>query len=128
MPSLGKHDGLAYRVIREVEEIDNARLGNECKIDTSKGRLQFGVECQRRMNAVLSTLKPADPTSTVEWGMADNSKVTLTFEELRDLITEADSLAGPKLIRAFQYAQLLKTRFRGGVAVTQREIAPENWV
>lgn len=128
MPSLGKHDGLAWRFVEEVEDIDKARQTYETRAHTSGGVLQFDADSQRRLNAVLLTLTPGDKTSTVEWKMADNTLVTLTFEGLRDLIIEAHDLSGPQLVRAFQLAQTLKARMRAGGRVTLREIAPENWV
>jgi hypothetical protein len=128
MPSLGKHDGLAYRLVTTVEDIDIARAKYECYVPTPAGVLQFDADSQRRLNAVLLTLTPGDKTSTVEWKMADNSAVTLTYEKLRDLIVEAHALSGPQLLRAFQHAQTLKARMRAGGRVTQREIASENWV
>ncbi len=127
MPSLGKHDELSVTPASRME-IDVARAKYECYVNTSKGVLQFGNDCQRRMNAVLNTLTPATPDNTVEWKMADNSFVTLTFEELRDLIMEAQSLAGPKLLRAFEYAQTLKGKLEAGLRVTHRDIASENWL
>lgn len=128
MPSLGKHDGLAYRLVESPEYIDKARAQYESHIQTPVGVLQFDSDSQRRLNAVLLTLTPGDASSTVEWKMADNSAVTLTFEELRDLIVMAHSLAGPQLLRAHQLAQTLKARLRAGGTVTQREIAPEKWL
>jgi hypothetical protein len=128
MPSLGKHDGLAWRFVEEIESIDEARAKYECHVQTSAGTLQFDADSQRRLNAVLLTLTPGDSTSTVEWKMADNSTVTLTYEGLRDLIVQAHDLAGPQLLRAFQHAQTLKARMRAGGRVTLREIASENWV
>ncbi|ATW57968.1 hypothetical protein CNR34_00035 [Pseudomonas phage nickie] len=126
MPSLGKHDELSVTRVHKGQ-IDEARAKYECHVETSKGVIQFGTDCQRRMNAVLLTLTPGKG-DTVEWKMADNSYVTLTFEELRDLINEAQNLAGPKLLSAFQYAQTLKGKLEAGGFVSERDIAPEKWL
>lgn len=128
MPSLGNHDGLAWRFVEEIESVDEARVKYECYVPTTAGVLQFDADSQRRLNAVLLTLTPGDKASTVEWKMANNSAVTLTYEKLRDLIVEAHALSGPQLLRAFQHAQTLKARMRAGGRVTLREIAQENWI
>ncbi|UIS24595.1 hypothetical protein S21ZY_033 [Pseudomonas phage ZY21] len=94
---------------------------------TSKGSLRYTAEDERRMNAILRTLTPGDSTSTTAWKMADNSFVTLTFEELRDLMTEADSLAGPRIVSVFSRAQMLKGKLEAGERVTMRDIASEAW-
>lgn len=125
MPSLGKHDALAWREIREIDDIEIARKVHEYRVDTSKGMLQFDPTSKDRMYMILQTINEG---GTVDWKMADNSTVTLNYESMSALIAEAESLVGPKLIRAHDYAQTLKTRFKIGGRVTQREVAPENWV
>lgn len=125
MPSLGKHDALAWREIREIDDIEIARKVHEYRVDTSKGVLQFDPTSKDRMYMVLQTINGG---GTVDWQMADNSTVTLDYESMSALIAEAESLVGPKLIRAHDYAQTLKTRFKIGGRVTQRDVAPENWV
>lgn len=125
MPSLGKHDALAWREIREIDDIEIARKVHEYRVDTSKGVLQFDPTSKDRMYMVLQTINGG---GTVDWQMADNSTVTLDYESMSALIAEAESLVGPKLIRAHDYAQTLKTRFKIGGRVTQREVAPENWI
>lgn len=125
MPSLGKHDGLAWRIVESVEEIETARKTHEYRVDTSKGPLQFDPTSKDRMYMILQTINEG---GAVEWKMADNSVVTLNYETMSALIAEAESLVGPKLLRAHDHAQRLKTRFRAGGRITQREVASENWV
>jgi hypothetical protein len=125
MPSLGKHDALAWREIREIDDIEIARKVHEYRVDTSKGVLQFDPTSKDRMYMILQTINGG---GTVDWQMADNSTVTLDYESMSALIAEAESLVGPKLIRAHDYAQTLKTRFKIGGRVTQREVSAENWV
>ena len=125
MPSLGKHDALAWRDIREIDDIEIARKVHEYRVDTSKGVLQFDPTSKDRMYMILQTINGG---GTVDWQMADNSTVTLDYESMSALIAEAESLVGPKLIRAHDYAQKLKTRFKIGGRVTQREVSAENWV
>lgn len=125
MPSLGKHDELSVSAASKAE-IDAARVKYECQLNTSKGTLQFGTDCQRRLHAVLQTLNGT--TNTVEWKMADNSFVTLDYDSMSYLIAEAESLAGPKLLRAFEYAQMLKGKLDAGSFVSLRQIASENWL
>ncbi|MEG0062993.1 MAG: hypothetical protein RR740_00170 [Pseudomonas sp.] len=125
MPSLGKHDELSVTLACKAD-IDAARTKNECILKTSKGLLQYGVDCQRRLNAVLQTLNGT--TDTVEWKMADNSFVTLDYDSMSYLIAEADALAGPKLLSAFQYAQALKSKLDAKGFVSKRDIASEKWL
>ena len=49
MPSLGKHDALAWRDIREIDDIEIARKVHEYRVDTSKGVLQFDPTSKDRM-------------------------------------------------------------------------------
>ncbi|MNU05985.1 hypothetical protein D3C72_2509960 [compost metagenome] len=59
--------------------------------------------------------------------MEDNSIRDYTFEEFRDLIAEAESLAGHRAMSAFQYAQTLKGKIKDGGFVSMRDISAENW-
>lgn len=127
MPSLAKHDPLA-NMSASAENITSVAEVAQNLLDTSKGRLRYTAEDERRMQAILRTLTPGDPASTTDWKMDDNSFVTLTFEELRDLITEADSLAGPRIVRVFERMQTLKGKLAAGERVTVRDIAPETWL
>lgn len=124
MPSLGKHDELSVQAASK-QEIDAARAKYECYVETSKGVLQFGNDCQRRLNSILQTLNGG---GTVEWKMADNSTVTLDYDSMSHLIAEAELQAGPKLLRAFEYAQMLKGKVDAAVFVSQRDIASEKWL
>ncbi|UKL14937.1 hypothetical protein hairong_031 [Pseudomonas phage hairong] len=125
MPSLGKHDALAWKQIFDIEEIETARKLSEYRVETSKGVLQFDPTSKDRMYMILQTINGG---GTVDWQLVDNSTVTLDYESMSALIAEAESLVGPKLLRAHDYAQTLKTRFKIGGRVTRRDVAPENWV
>lgn len=126
MPSLGKFDALARKPATR-EQIDEARAKAEAIILTSVGKLQFDVYSRLRMTDILMTLQPATPASTVDWALADNSSVTLTHEQLSDLIAEAAALAGPRALQTFQRAQLLKQTLESGGVVTQRDITLSSW-
>uniref|UniRef100_A0AAU6W0Q3 DUF4376 domain-containing protein n=1 Tax=Pseudomonas phage Nican01 TaxID=3138540 RepID=A0AAU6W0Q3_9CAUD len=127
MPTLAKHDPLAL-MRAAPEDITNVANVAQNLLMTSKGQLRYAAEDERRMNAILRTLTPGDPASTTAWKMADNSFVTLTFEELRDLLSEADSLAGPRIVSVFERAQMLKGKLEAGERVTMRDIASDTWL
>jgi hypothetical protein len=59
--------------------------------------------------------------------MANNNVIHFTYEGLRDLLFEAESLAGPRALQAFQKAQGFKAVLEAGGDVTMRDISPENW-
>lgn len=132
MPKLGKYDELAHSPAT-LEDIEAARLKAESLVMTSKGPLQFDSASRQRLVDVLRVLssdaEPHEQRYQVSWKMADNSVWAYTFVELRDLIFEAESLVGPRVLSAFQKAQSLKERYKteGYGVVTLRDISPENW-
>ena len=127
MPALPKHDAMAQQ-LATIESVKKVALGAECTVNSQYGWLQWGNDCRRRMMATIGMLTPGDATSTVEWKLLDNSTVTLTFESLRDLATEADALAGPRIAWVFQRVQAIKEKIESGGHVTMRDIAPDTWL
>lgn len=126
MPSLPKHDAMAIQPA-SLEAVKKAAMYAECAVKSQYGWLQWGNDCRRRMTATIGMLTPGDATSTVEWKLLDNSAVTLTFEGLRDLATEADALAGPRIAWVFQRVQAIKEKLEAGGRVSMRDIAPDTW-
>lgn len=130
MPKLRKFDELEHQFATK-DHIEAARLKAESIVMTSVGPLQFDPASRVRMGDVLRTLIPGvDPGEEghdVAWNMADNSVVYFTYYGLRDIITEAESLAGPRALSAFQKAQAFKDVLATGGELTMRDIAPENW-
>lgn len=127
MPSLAKHDPLA-NMTATADGITKVANIAQSVLSTSKGPLRYTAEDERRMKAILRTLTPGDSTSTTDWKMDDNTFTSLTFEELRDLMSEADSLAGPRIASVFERMQTLKGKLEAGERVTMRDIAPEKWL
>lgn len=130
MPKLGKYDELAHQFASK-QDVENARAAIESIVPTSRGPLQFDMVSRQRLQDVLRTLSPEalshEQAYQVPWRMADNQITAFTYVELRDLITEAESLAGPRAISAFQKAQEFKAVLAAGGELTMRDISPENW-
>lgn len=122
MPSLRNHDPLSTKLVT-ASEIDAARHVAESVVQTSFGKVQFDSLSRQRLNDIAYGAS----IEAIEWQMADNTQVTLTQSELRDLITEAQLQAGSRAIAAFQRAKMLKDTLYNGGRVTQRDIAPESW-
>lgn len=129
MPSLGKHDALAYHYVTLVEEIEAARAQNEVRVETSLGLLALTPETRSRLEAVNALLDSKDDSDAiVEWVMDDKSKVQFKKGGPAALLQEALALVGEKTQRSYVYAQELKAKFRSGQKVSYRDIAPEKWV
>lgn len=129
MPSLGKHDSLAYHYVVSTEEIDIARAQNEVRVETSLGLLVLTPETRSRLEAIdvlLDTKDDAD--AIVEWVMDDKKKVQFKKGGPFSLLQEALAAVGEKTQRSFVYGQELKAKFRSGQKVSYRDIAPEKWV
>jgi hypothetical protein len=130
MPSLGKHDGLATKLVPDTLMIDQARAKNEISVQTSLGLLVLTQETRSRLEAISASLKAKGSSSelTVNWVMDDGVITDLTADRIDELVQEALALVGEKTQRAYAYAQVLKSKFRDGEKVTFRDIAPEKWL
>lgn len=130
MPSLGKHDALATKPIRAEVEIELARAQNEIRVQTSLGRLVLTPETRSRLEAVGAALNAnSDSEATVDWVMDDKQVVSFKAGDPESLLQEALVLIGEKTLRAYQFAQEMKARFRADPhSVTARDIAPEKWL
>lgn len=130
MPSLGKHDALATKYLQAEVEIERARALNELRVETSLGLLVFTPETRSRLEAVGAALTDIeDPEAIVEWVMDDKSVVEFKDGGPESLIQEALILVGQKTQRSFKYARELKARYREDPeSLTQRDLAPENWI
>lgn len=130
MPKLAKFDELAHQFATK-EDVEAARLKAESVVVTSAGPIQFDLVSRTRMVDVLRTLSPeagpGDLGHDVAWTMADNSVIHFSYVGLRDIISEAESLVGPRALSAFQTAQTFKDTLASGGELTMRDIAPENW-
>jgi hypothetical protein len=78
------------------------------------------------MNSVLMTLTPGDATSVTEWKLLDNTTVTLTYEQLRDLIEEAKLAFGFRCQYVFPIVQELLELSRTKGA-TMRDLESRKW-
>ena len=126
MPALGSYDSLEH-VEASLTDVNNARIEAEKLVPTSVGVLQYDVVSRQRLIDALNSLDTGDPTSTVTWGMADNSRVMFNHEELALLIKEANALIGTHSIRMYEKASYFKDLINIGSKVNMREIAPEAW-
>lgn len=130
MPKLRKFDELEHQLANKAD-VEAARAKAESVVTTRHGPLQFDLVSRQRMQDVLRTLnpaaKPGEEGFSVSWTMADNSVIDFSHTGLRDIITEAEALAGPRAIAAFQKAQGFKATLEAGGELTMRDIAPENW-
>ena len=123
MPSLGSYDALR-QVQATIEEINAARDAAESLVPTSRGILQFDPRSKQRLEIAASQLFAGE---TVQWKMADNSKVTLDKQELLNLIQEASGALVVRMRRTFEYSNELKARMERGDVVTLRDISLERW-
>lgn len=123
MPSLGSYD-ILRQIEASIEEINAARDAAEFLVPTSRGFLQFDPRSKQRMEIAADQLLEGD---SLQWKMWDNSKITLTKQELFDLIREASGSLGVRMRKTFEYANELKARKERGDVVTLRDISPERW-
>lgn len=123
MPALGSYNEDDYTPATR-SDINRARIAAESVVNTRHGAVQFDPASRQRIS---DTIYSMDKSSTVNWGMADNSVVVFTYTGLQEMYEDALANASENNSRAYEVSKLLKERMDAGSTVTLSDVNNAAW-